>query len=193
MTELKQLPILKKLPMDIVNIIIKFYGTIKLRNGKYMLQIDTNNEKYSLIRNNFQNKIHTIPTQILDQSSIFYTIFFVTLNNDNMCLSVPPDNAGLSCMQALPKLGEIKHLYWAELTGDETIHFLLTRSYIFENSQDLKKNRIYRHIIPYSFIFTKENMRMALYKKIYPSITIDSIFSFRKKATDIIKYEYKYN
>jgi hypothetical protein len=134
-----------------------------------MSQIDTNNEKYNLIKTNFQNKIHTIPMQILNQSSIFYTMFFVTLNN------------------------KIKHLYWEELTGDETIHFLLTRSYIFENLQDLKKNRIYRQIIPYSFIFTKENMRMALYKKIYPLITIDSIFSFRKKATDIIKYEYKYN
>jgi hypothetical protein len=50
---LQQLPILKYLPLDIVNIIISFYGVIKIRTGKHMLQIDTDHKMYDLIKENF--------------------------------------------------------------------------------------------------------------------------------------------
>ena len=153
---LHQLPILKYLPMDIVNIIISFYGVIKLRTGKYMLQIDTDHKMYDSIKENFKNKSHTIPKPIENAHCWHATIFFVTSNS------------------------EIKHLYWEELTGYETIHFLLSRLYITKQQPG------------YSFVFMKENMKMALYKKIYPEFSLNRVWSLRRKG-DFIEYRHTYD
>lgn len=153
---LQQLPILKYLPVDIVNIIISFYGVIKLRNRKHMLQIDTDHKMYDSIKKNFKNKIHTIPQTIENTHCWQATIFFVTSNM------------------------EMKHLYWEELTGNETIHFLLSRSYLEPPNS------------VYLFVFMKENMKMALYKKIYPEFSVNRVWSLRRKG-DFIEYRHSFD
>ena len=155
-SQLQQLPILKYLPMDIVNIIISFYGVIKRRNGKHMLQIDTDHKIYDTIKENFNNKIHTIPKPIENTHCWQATMFFVTSNM------------------------EMKHLYWEELTGNETIHFLLSRSYLEPPNS------------VYLFVFMKENMKMALYKKIYPEFSLNRVWSLRRKG-DFIEYQHAYD
>jgi hypothetical protein len=154
-SQLQQLPILKYLPMDIVNIIISFYGVIKLRNGKHMLQIDTDHKMYDSIKENFKNKIHTIPQTTANRRTWHADTFLVTSNM------------------------EMKHLYWEELTGNETIHFWLSRAYL------QPPNSVY------IFSFIKENIRMALYKKIYPDFSVSRVWSFRREG-DFIEHQYAY-
>ena len=44
------------LPKEIINIIIQYDGRIKYRKGKYMNQIDYENDKYELLNKIFKQK-----------------------------------------------------------------------------------------------------------------------------------------
>jgi hypothetical protein len=50
----------KRLPIELVNIILQYDNIIKYRNGIFMNQININNLKYNLIKENIKNKLKII-------------------------------------------------------------------------------------------------------------------------------------
>jgi hypothetical protein len=60
-----------KLPYDLIDIILSYDGTIKIRNGKYMNQISKNDSRYELIQKNPRGKM------IINSTSYFaYEVIF---------------------------------------------------------------------------------------------------------------------
>jgi len=49
-----------QLPKEIVHIILEYYGKIKYRNGKYINQINVENNNYLLIKEKLNNKVALI-------------------------------------------------------------------------------------------------------------------------------------
>ena len=65
-----------RLPLDIINIILSYDGTIiKERNGKYMKQISKNDERYE--------KLLTIPTKDIFRSGPHVEVHFLRFAQEN--------------------------------------------------------------------------------------------------------------
>lgn len=62
------------LPLEIINIILSYNDTIKLRNGKYMNQIQKNDQRYEILQ--------TIPKSIMLVNSFSYFVLKVDFTNN---------------------------------------------------------------------------------------------------------------
>lgn len=61
----------KRLPIELVNIILQYDNIIKYRNGIFMNQININDLKYNLIKKNIKNKLKIISkTKVTNNSFI---------------------------------------------------------------------------------------------------------------------------
>lgn len=66
------------LPKELIIIILEYTGNIKYRLGKYMNQINTEDIKYNIIKENIQNKIIIINEVITEK---FLTDLYSKLRN----------------------------------------------------------------------------------------------------------------
>jgi hypothetical protein len=79
--------LLSHLPIDTVHHILTYTGPLKLRNGKYMGQISSTDERYNLL--------HGIPKMTLRQSGVPFSspgdmmyIYSVSFTNKDHCLEL---------------------------------------------------------------------------------------------------------
>jgi hypothetical protein len=79
--------LLSHLPIDTVHHNLTYTGQLKLRNGKYMGQISSTDERYNLL--------HTIPKMTLRQSGVPFSspgdmmyIYRVSFTNKDHCLEL---------------------------------------------------------------------------------------------------------
>ena len=65
----------KRLPIELINIILQYDNIIKYRNGIFINQININNLKYNLIEENIKNKLKIISkTKVTNNSFIIDTV-----------------------------------------------------------------------------------------------------------------------
>lgn len=75
--------LLKKLPKEIIDLIIQYDGRMKYRNGVYMVKIDKNDDRYPLLHNlpkkefyetslNYGREVFMINNRILRETFVFF-------------------------------------------------------------------------------------------------------------------------
>jgi len=73
-----------QLPNEIMHIILEYYGKIKYRNGKYINQINTENNNYELVKEKLNNKIAVINNikKEIKYNQLYHIHYDIPYNNE---------------------------------------------------------------------------------------------------------------